>query len=180
MAITRKPAQQPAPLPEDGVLAAFRPISQLIPYARNARTHSPEQVSQIAAALVEFGWTNPVLADATGIVAGHGRAREEYNHSTPKPVELFRIPLVKHLHAGEIAYEPFSGSGPQLIAGEMTARRVFALELAPEFVDVAVLRWQKFTGQLATLDGDGRTFDVIAAERKAKASASPPKPDKPA
>lgn len=51
----------------------FRPIEGLIPYIRNARTHSDAQVAQIAASIVEFGWTNPVLADATGIVAGHGR-----------------------------------------------------------------------------------------------------------
>lgn len=51
----------------------WRPIDSLIPYARNARTHSAEQVAQIAASITEFGWTNPVLADATGIIAGHGR-----------------------------------------------------------------------------------------------------------
>lgn len=49
-------------------------VSDLIPYATNSRTHSPEQVAQIAASMVEFGWTNPVLIDAHGtIVAGHGR-----------------------------------------------------------------------------------------------------------
>lgn len=50
------------------------PIEKLIPYARNSRTHSDEQVAQIAASVREFGWTNPVLIDAAGtIVAGHGR-----------------------------------------------------------------------------------------------------------
>jgi ParB-like chromosome segregation protein Spo0J len=49
-------------------------VEDLIPYATNSRTHSPEQVAQIAASMVEFGWTNPVLIDARGtIVAGHGR-----------------------------------------------------------------------------------------------------------
>jgi DNA modification methylase len=51
----------------------LQPISELIPYARNARTHSEAQISEIAASIVEFGFTNPVLADSTGIVAGHGR-----------------------------------------------------------------------------------------------------------
>lgn len=51
----------------------FRPIDQLIPYARNARTHSAAQISMIAASIVEFGFTNSVLADEKGIVAGHGR-----------------------------------------------------------------------------------------------------------
>ena len=50
------------------------PIEKLVPYARNSRTHSKEQVDQIAASIREFGWTNPVLIDANStIVAGHGR-----------------------------------------------------------------------------------------------------------
>jgi len=51
-----------------------RAVSELVPYARNARTHSPEQVDQIAASIREWGWTTPVLVDeAGGIIAGHGR-----------------------------------------------------------------------------------------------------------
>jgi ParB-like chromosome segregation protein Spo0J len=52
----------------------MRAIAELIPYARNARTHSAEQIAQIAASMREFGFTNPVLIDgANGIIAGHGR-----------------------------------------------------------------------------------------------------------
>lgn len=51
-----------------------RPIEALVPYVNNARTHSDEQVAQIAASMKEWGWTNPVLVDETGmIIAGHGR-----------------------------------------------------------------------------------------------------------
>jgi hypothetical protein len=51
-----------------------RKVSALIPYARNARTHSDAQVAQIAASVREWGWTNPVLIDAEGgLIAGHGR-----------------------------------------------------------------------------------------------------------
>ncbi len=51
-----------------------REVAKLVPYARNARTHSPEQVDQIAASIREWGWTNPVLLDEQdGIIAGHGR-----------------------------------------------------------------------------------------------------------
>ena len=51
-----------------------RPVAKLVPYARNARTHSPEQVDQIAASIREWGWTVPVLLDEQdGIIAGHGR-----------------------------------------------------------------------------------------------------------
>ena len=50
------------------------PLADLIPYAKNARTHSEAQVAQIAASIGEFGWTNPVLVDGdNGIIAGHGR-----------------------------------------------------------------------------------------------------------
>ena len=58
--------------PADNV--ARRKVADLVPYARNARTHSPEQVDQIAASINEWGWTTPVLVDETGsIIAGHGR-----------------------------------------------------------------------------------------------------------
>jgi len=51
-----------------------RSIAELIPFARNSRTHSDEQVAQIAASIREFGWTNPILIDGdNGIIAGHGR-----------------------------------------------------------------------------------------------------------
>ena len=52
----------------------YRDIEELIPYANNARTHSPTQVKRIADSIKEFGWTNPILIDGNnGIVAGHGR-----------------------------------------------------------------------------------------------------------
>ena len=51
-----------------------RPVAELVPYARNARTHSPTQIAKIAAAIEEWGWTNPVLVvEAGSIIAGHGR-----------------------------------------------------------------------------------------------------------
>ncbi len=51
-----------------------RPVADLIPYARNARTHSDAQVAEIAASIRAFGWTNPILVDGeNGIIAGHGR-----------------------------------------------------------------------------------------------------------
>ena len=51
-----------------------RAVAELVPHARNARTHSPAQIAKIAAAIQEWGWTNPVLVDEAGsIIAGHGR-----------------------------------------------------------------------------------------------------------
>lgn len=60
--------------PREALVVEYRPLGALIPYARNARTHSPQQVEKIAASIREFGWTNPVLIDEEGgIIAGHGR-----------------------------------------------------------------------------------------------------------
>ena len=95
-----------------------------------------------------------------------GKARVVGNeHPTEKPVELFTRPMKKHTHVGDLVFEPFSGSGSQLIAAERTGRRCRAIEISPPFVDVAIRRWQKATGNEATLDGDGRTFAEIAVER---------------
>ena len=55
-----------------------------------------------------------------------------------------------HTKPGEVVYEPFSGSGTQIIAAERLGRRCFAMELSPAFVQVAITRWQEFTGREAT------------------------------
>ena len=68
-AVIAKATAQPA----TGLAVEFRPLAALVPYARNARTHSAAQVAQIRGLMLEYGWTNPVLADAEGIIAGHGR-----------------------------------------------------------------------------------------------------------
>jgi DNA modification methylase len=86
-------------------------------------------------------------------------------HGTQKPVECMARPMRLNSAEGDYVYEPFSGSGSTIIAGEMTARRVLAMELSPAYVDVAVRRWQAFTGEVATLDGDGRSFAALALER---------------
>ncbi len=90
---------------------------------------------------------------------------EKTDHPTSKPIEVFAIPMRQHTRRGEVCFEPFSGSGSQIIAGEQTGRRAFAIEISARYVDVAVKRWQTASGKTATLDGDGRTFDAIAAER---------------
>jgi DNA modification methylase len=79
---------------------------------------------------------------------------EKVEHPTQKPVEIFQRPLSYHTRPGDIVYEPFSGSGSQIIAAERLGRRCFAMELAPEFVDVAVERWSRFTGKKAVRSED--------------------------
>lgn len=90
-------------------------------------------------------------------------------HGTQKPVDCMRRPLENNSAPGQAVYEPFSGSGTTLIAAEMTGRSCHALELDPAYVDVAVLRWQAFTGQEAVLEGEGRRFAAVASDRRAEA-----------
>jgi len=94
-------------------------------------------------------------------------AREDsgFGHGTQKPVECMKRPIENNSEPGDAVYEPFSGSGTTIIAAEMTGRRCFAVELNPAYVDIAVRRWQAFTGQEAVLQADGRSFDEVAAER---------------
>jgi DNA modification methylase len=76
-----------------------------------------------------------------------------------------RRPMENNSRAGDAVYEPFSGSGTTIIAGEITGQRVCAIEISPAYIDVAVRRWEAFSGKVATLEGDGRAFAEIAAER---------------
>jgi DNA modification methylase len=72
----------------------YKPIGDLIPYARNSRTHSDAQVAQIAASIKEFGWTNPVLLDGeNGIIAGHGRvmAAQKLGEKQVPTIELSHL-----------------------------------------------------------------------------------------
>ena len=86
-------------------------------------------------------------------------------HGTQKPVECMRRPIEANSDEGDFVYEPFSGSGSTIIAGEQSARRVLAMELSPAYVDVAVRRWQAFTGQAAVLESTGETFAAMAGYR---------------
>jgi len=75
-----------------------------------------------------------------------------------------RRPIENNASPGQAVYEPFSGSGTTIIAAEMTGRSIHAIELDPAYVDVAVQRWQAFTGEKATLDG--QPFADVTAARK--------------
>jgi ParB-like chromosome segregation protein Spo0J len=79
-----------------GLRVEYRPLDALIPFARNARTHSDEQVRQIVASIREFGFTNPILLDGkNGIIAGHGRLL------AAKELGLERLPCIDLSHLTE-------------------------------------------------------------------------------
>lgn len=86
-------------------------------------------------------------------------------HGTQKPVECMRRPMLNNSEPNDIIYEPFSGSGTAIVAAESCRRRCFAVELNPEYVDMAIKRWQEYTGRSAILDGDGHTFEEIGGLR---------------
>ena len=87
-------------------------------------------------------------------------------HGTQKPVECMRRPILNNSSPGQAVYEPFSGSGTTIIAAEATGRACHAIELSPAYVDVAVQRWQAFTGERAMLEGSATGFAEARAHRR--------------
>jgi DNA modification methylase len=70
---------------------------------------------------------------------------------------------------GQAVYDPFVGSGTTIIAAEMTGRVCHAIEIDPAYVDVAVKRWQEFTGETGKLETSGKSFDEIASRARSVA-----------
>jgi DNA modification methylase len=87
-------------------------------------------------------------------------------HPTAKPVELIERALLNSSKSGDIVADLFGGSGSTLIACERRGRKARLMEIDPRYADCILQRYQEFTGKLAVLDGDGRTFEEIAQERK--------------
>jgi DNA modification methylase len=126
-------------------------------------------------------WTGDRKQTTLWNIASGGQDTET-PHSTQKPVECMRRPMQNNSNPGQAVYDPFLGSGTTLIAAETIGRVCLAMELEPRYVDVAERRWQAFTGMMACLIGDGRSFEVIAAERlpDVQSTNTSPTPDEPA
>jgi DNA modification methylase len=104
---------------------AWRPLGELIPYARNPRTHSDAQVAQIAASIKEFGWTNPVLVDgANGIIAGHGRVL------AARKLNLEQVPVIELAHMSEAQKRAYVLADNQLALNAGWDEELLRLELA--------------------------------------------------
>jgi DNA modification methylase len=101
-----------------------------------------------------------------------GRLEELAMHPTVKPVALVADAIKDCSRRGGLVLDPFSGSGTTLIAAERTGRKARALEIDPTYVDVAVRRWQAYTGKSAVLAGSGQTFETIEEQRLAKSAAA--------
>jgi len=100
------------------------PVSELIPYARNARTHSDAQVAQIAASIKEFGWTNPVLIDGErGIIAGHGRVL------AARKLGMEEVPCIELAHLTEAQKRAYILADNQLAANAGWDMELLKIEL---------------------------------------------------
>jgi DNA modification methylase len=91
--------------------------------------------------------------------------KNDTGHSTQKPVECMRRPILNNSKGADVVYDPFLGSGTTLIAADMEGRVCYGLELSPLYCDVIIERWQRFTGKAATLESSGQSFDQVKAER---------------
>jgi DNA modification methylase len=108
----------------DDLQIAWRRLDELIPYARNPRTHSDAQVAQIAASIREFGWTNPVLIDgASGVIAGHGRVL------AARKLGLEQVPVIELARMSEAQKRAYVLADNQLALNSGWDEALLRLEL---------------------------------------------------
>lgn len=126
--------------------------------------HKPRRVER---AVLSTVWEHPTLSNA-----------ERPDHPTPKPLPLFEIPMRQHTRPGDVVYEPFAGSGTQIIAAERLGRRCFATEVSPVYCDVIVRRWIALVGaeragrELVRRYGNGRTEPAPERANRAGSGSS--------
>jgi DNA modification methylase len=116
--------------------------------------------------LGQFGRSRSNVWDYAGVNSlKPGRLEELAMHPTVKPVALVADAIKDCSRRNDLVLDPFAGSGTVLIAAERTGRKAAALEIDPHYVDVAVKRWQDYTGKAAVLAATSNTFEEISEER---------------
>lgn len=149
--------------PAEAIEIRYRPVSELIPYARNSRTHTDEQVNQIAASIREFGFTNPVLIrqdDETGaitIIAGHARA------IAAKKIGLAEVPTL------DLNYLTETEARAYVIADNRLAE-LAQWDFGMLAVELEDLREHEFDLELTGFNAE----EIDEIERQARTSATPP------
>jgi DNA modification methylase len=98
-------------------------------------------------------------------VTSSSNEEDQNDHGTQKPVELMGRPILNHTNRGQCVYDPFVGTGTTIVAAETTGRTCVAMDIEPRYVDVAIKRWQDFTGQQARLEANGASFETITERR---------------
>lgn len=147
------------------------PVERLIPYANNPRTHSPEQIAQIARSIQEFGFTNPVLIDGKGgVIAGHGRLM------AARELGLSTVPVVKLAHLTEAQKRAYIIADNKLAlnAGwdeELLAQELQALDINGFDLELTGFAGNEIEALLAELEG--------RAEGLTSKDEAPEVPDRP-
>ncbi len=149
-----------------------RPVESLVPYARNARTHSDEQVAQIAASIKEFGWTNPILVDGeNGIIAGHGRLQ------AARKLGLKQVPVIELAHLTDTQRRAYILADNKLALNAGWDYKTLAVELddlAEQEFDVSLIGFAE--GELDTIaqtsSSDGLE-DLNAGGDESRSSSNP-------
>lgn len=98
---------------------------------------------------------------------GKGRMEQLAGHPTPKPIAMVADAIRDVSKRGEIVLDSFMGSGTTLLAAERTARVAYGMDLDPCYIDLAIRRWEKMTGQSAVLAATGQSFAEVTAKRAA-------------
>jgi DNA modification methylase len=123
--------------------------------------------------LGQYGRSRSNVWDYAGVnTLKPGRLEELAMHPTVKPVALVADAIKDCSRRNDLVLDPFAGSGTVLMAAERTGRRARALEIDPHYVDVAVRRWEAYTGKAAILAATGSTFEEIAEERTGHSAAA--------
>ena len=172
-AAAKRKTAEPAPPAREKLAVKYLPIDDLIPYARNSRTHSAEQVAQIAASIKEFGFTNPILLDGEkGIIAGHGRvlgARE---------LGMTTVPTIELSHLSEAQKRAYIIADNKLALNAGWDNELLKLELDDldgEDFDLALLGFSDdeldvlrngWDSDIDPTEKDGENLDGIAASIK--------------
>ncbi len=142
----------------------YRPVDSLVPYVNNARTHSDEQVAQIAASIREFGWTNPILVDGErGLIAGHGRLK------AARVLGLTQVPVIELSHLSAAQKRAYILADNRLAENAGWDKELLALELSElqtsEF-DIGLLGFSddELDDMLNSGDKEGLTDDDAVPE----------------
>ncbi|MEO5375108.1 MAG: site-specific DNA-methyltransferase [Alphaproteobacteria bacterium] len=107
------------------------------------------------------------IPDATLRIRAHKARGLECKHPAIFPTALADFIMRSYSDEGDACFEPFSGSGTSIVAAQQCGRRCHAIELAPEYVDIAALRFRQLFPDVPVTLNDGRTFEQVAVERKA-------------
>lgn len=150
----------------------YRPIESLVPYAKNARTHSDEQIAQIAASIREFGWTNPILVDGDrGVIAGHGRLL------AARKLELDTVPVIELAHLTPTQKRAYLLADNRLAENAGWDKELLSLELADLNLSDFDLNLLGFSDEeladLLSEPAEGLTEDDAAPEVQAVAITKP-------